>query len=95
MVETIVLLPTDEETEIMRKKELVQIHALLLEVADYLIENEDMPDEALSTYYELDVHPSSIHKSKQDHYDAIGALGDAIEWWTEQDRSPTVDYPVN
>jgi len=47
----------------MRKKELVQTHALL-EATQYLIENENMPAEMISTYYALDVRPSSIHKSK-------------------------------
>ncbi len=79
----------------MRKKELVQIHALLLEVTHYLIENDDMPAERVSAYYALDVRPSSIHKSKQDHYDAITVLGDTIERWTEQTHSNTLDHPVN
>lgn len=79
----------------MRKKELIQIHALLLEVALFSIENENMPAEVFSTYYALDVHPSSIHKSKQDHYDAIAALKKPIEWRTEQTRSTNLDYPVN
>lgn len=79
----------------MRKKELVQIHALLLEVVLYLIENEDMPAERVSAYYALDVHPSSIHKSKQDHYDAIAILGNSIDRWTEQTHSNIPDQPVN
>lgn len=79
----------------MRKKELVQTHALLLEVSVYLIENENMPPEVISTYYALDVHPSSIHKSKQNHYDAITVLGNSIAWWLEQTQSKYVDHPVN
>lgn len=82
-------------SEIMRKQELIPTHALLLEVAQYLIENGDMPAETMFTYYALDVRPSSIHKSKQDHYDAITVLGNVIEWWIGQTHSTNLDYPVN
>jgi len=79
----------------MRKKELVQTHALLLEATQYLIENENMPAEMISTYYALDVRPSNIHKSKQNHYEAITVLGNSIERWIEQTHTKNVDHPVN
>ncbi|MDV7348428.1 UPF0058 family protein [Halorubrum distributum] len=71
----------------MRKKELVQTHALLLEVTRDLIENEEMPAEMITTYYTLDVHPSSVHKSKQNHVEAITVLSNSIERWLEQTHS--------
>ena len=63
----------------MRKKEYIYTHSLLTEVARYLIENELMPVEALSAYDVLGTGPSSIHKSKQHHHEAILALTRAIE----------------
>jgi hypothetical protein len=75
----------------MRKKEYIHIHALLVEVTRHLIENEDMPDEALSTYYALGTPPSGIHKSKQKHDEAITTLHAAIEPWLEH---TCTDSPV-
>jgi len=54
-----------------------------------------MPAEMISTYYALDVRPSSIHKSKQNHYEAITVLGNSIERWIEQTHTKNVDHPVN
>lgn len=79
----------------MRKKELVHTHALLREVSRYLIENGDMPVEAISTYDALDIRPSSIHKSKRSHHEAITVLGDSIERWLEQAHSSDPDRPMN
>lgn len=77
-------------SEIMRKKELIPTHALLLEVAQHLIENENMPARQMSTYHALGVTPLGIHKSKQDHYEAITVLIDTIEEEFEQTRMPPV-----
>lgn len=77
-------------SESMRKKELIQIHALLLEVTRYLIETENMPAERMSTYYALGVTPLGVHKSKQDHYEAITLLFNAVEREFEQTRRPPV-----
>ena len=63
----------------MRKKEYIHTHALLAEVTGYLIENETLPVEILSAYDALGTRPSSIHKSKQNHREAILALTNAIE----------------
>lgn len=63
----------------MRKKEYIHTHALLTEVTRYLIENDTMPVEALSAYDALGTGPSSIHKCKQHHHDAIQTLTSAIE----------------
>lgn len=79
----------------MRKRELVHTHTLLREVTRYLIENEDMPAETIATYDALAVRPSSIHKSKRNHHEAIAVLGDSIEWWLERAPATNVDRPVN
>lgn len=87
--------PTFDGSVIMRKKEFIHIHALLLEVTQYLIENEDMAVEMYSTYDELDVRPSSIHKQKQNHHEAVKILGDSVERSLEQGHTESPDRPVN
>ena len=75
---------TFNRREIMQKKELIHIHALLYQVRQYVTENENIPVEMHSTYDALDVRPSSIHKQKQNHYEAITTLGGSIERSLEQ-----------
>lgn len=77
-------------SEIMRKKELISTHALLLEVVQHLTENENMPAQRMSTYHTLGVTPLDIHKSKQDHYEAITVLVNTIEAEFEQPPIPPV-----
>ena len=81
---------TVEERDIMRKKELVSTHALLLEVSHHLIENENMPAERMDTYHALGVTPLDVHKSKQGHYDAINVLGMTIEGEFEEMQTPPI-----
>ncbi|WP_435094993.1 UPF0058 family protein [Halorubrum sp. N11] len=78
------------KSEIMRKKELISTHALLVEVAQYLIENENMPAGRMCRYHALSVTPLGVHKSKQDHYEAITVLFNIIEGEFEQTRIPPV-----
>lgn len=87
--------PTLDYGVIMRKKEYIHTHALLAEVTRYLIENEDVPVETLSAYDALDTRPSSIHKSKQDHDEAITVLSSAIEPQLEQARTDSPGRSVN
>ena len=77
-------------SEVMRKKELISTHALLLEVAQHLIENTNMPAERMCRYHALGVTPLGVHKSKQDHYEAITVLINAIEGGLEQTQMPPV-----
>ena len=79
----------------MRKNERIHIHALLLEVTQSLIENEDIPVEMRSTYDALDVRPSSIHKPKQNHYEAVTTLGGSIERSLEQAHTDSQNPPAN
>ena len=70
----------------MRKKEYVHIHALLVEVTRYVLENERPPAETMSDYEALETRPASIHEPKRKHHEAIKALGDGLEQWLEQPR---------
>ena len=71
----------------MRKKDNIHIHALLAEVTRYLVEDETMSIEMLSAYEALDTCPSSIHKSKQNHREAIMILRSAIERCLEETQT--------
>lgn len=79
----------------MRKKEHIYIHALLAEVKRQLIEDETMSVEMLSEYDALGTRPTSIHKSKQNHYEAVMALSSAIEPCLEETRTDSHEHPVN
>jgi hypothetical protein len=61
----------------MRKQELIHVHGLLAEVADYC-ERTDAIAVETAEYDALDTRPTSIHCSKTDHKEAVAALGDAI-----------------
>lgn len=60
----------------MKKQELIHLHGLLAEVrkqCEAWNENTD-----LETYESLGVKPTSIHRSKTDHKEAVFALADGI-----------------
>ena len=63
----------------MRKQEYIHVHALLVEITRYLVENEDTPAETFAAYDALDTRPSSIHEAKQNHHDAVMGLSGEIE----------------
>jgi hypothetical protein len=79
----------------MRKKDHIHIHALLAEVTRHLIENDTMPVERLSAYDSLETRPTSIHRPKQNHREAIMLLGSAIEPCLEETRTDSHEQPVN
>lgn len=79
----------------MRKKEHIHIHALLAEVTRYLIKNETMPAETLSAYDALGTRPSSIHKPKQNHHEAILVLSSAIEPCLKETRTDSPEQSMN
>lgn len=69
----------------MRKQEYIHVHALLVEITRYLVENEDMPAETFAAYDSLSTHPSSIHEAKQSHHDAVMGLSRDIEPWVKEE----------
>lgn len=79
----------------MRKKEHIHMHALLAEVTRYLIEEETMSAEMLSTYDALATRPSSIHKPKENHREAVMALSSAIEPCLEERMTTGQQQSVN
>lgn len=78
----------------MRKQESVHLHALLLEIASHLDERPESPPIDLGEYYDLGVGPSSIHRSKGAHEEAIqllaGAVGASLRREADQGQEPPV-----
>jgi len=78
----------------MKKQELIHLHGLLAQVRDYY---EATADEEVGTdaYAEVGVQPTSIHKSKTEHKEAVFALADdvtdALDSETEQTVSAAAD----
>lgn len=61
----------------MKKQELIHLHGLLAEVCKHCEETAGI-DVETNEYAELGVRPTSIHRSKTDHKDAVFALADGI-----------------
>ena len=74
----------------MKKQELIHLHGLLAEVSNQCSTWEDCPID-LGDYESLGIRPTSIHKSKTDHKDAVFALAGGItEHMTEVEATDTV-----
>lgn len=61
----------------MKKQELIHLHGLLAEVSNQYEAWEEMTL-ALEEYEAQGVRPTSIHRSKTDHKDAVFALTHGI-----------------
>lgn len=61
----------------MKKQELIHLHGLLAEVCNHC-ETQDRAAMDLDDYEMLGVRPTSIHKSKTEHKDAVFALAGGI-----------------
>jgi len=61
----------------MKKQELIHLHGLLAEVSNHCEMANDVTID-LDEYHDLGVKPTSIHKSKTDHKDAVFAIATGI-----------------
>ena len=61
----------------MRKQELIHLHSLLAQVQNHY-EADTGSDVDQDEYRTLGVKPTSIHKSKTDHKDAVFALAGGL-----------------
>ena len=61
----------------MKKQELIHLHGLLAEVRNQ-IEDWDDADIDMTAYSELGIQPTSIHKSKTEHKNAVFKLAKGI-----------------
>jgi len=61
----------------MKKQELIHLHGLLAQVQNHY-DNQVADDIDMSTYDGVGVKPTSIHRSKTDHKEAVFALSKCI-----------------
>lgn len=78
----------------MKKQELIHLHGLLAQVQDHYEEQTGNTVEH-DKYTELGVQPTSIHKSKTDHKDAVFALAHGITSEIDEKRTERVSAPAD
>ncbi|MEF8774150.1 MAG: UPF0058 family protein [Halobacteriales archaeon] len=61
----------------MKKQELIHLHGLLAEVSNHYEQRHDT-ELALDEYEAQSVRPTSIHKSKTEHKEAVFSLAAGI-----------------
>lgn len=75
----------------MKKQELIHLHGLLAEVSNHFEGRHDTTLD-LSKYESKGVRPTSIHKSKTEHKDAVfalaGGITDAMAGDVESEKVP-------
>ncbi|MBV0922602.1 UPF0058 family protein [Halomicroarcula limicola] len=72
----------------MKKQELIHLHGLLAQVQDHY-EADTGSEVEHDEYAELGVKPTSIHKSKTDHKEAVFAIVDGItSEMTAEEKEP-------
>jgi hypothetical protein len=72
----------------MKKQELIHLHGLLAQVQNHYEAETDSEVEH-DEYAELGVKPTSIHKSKTDHKDAVFAIANGItSAMTDDNKEP-------
>ncbi|MFB6165875.1 MAG: UPF0058 family protein [Haloarculaceae archaeon] len=73
----------------MKKQELIHLHGLLAQVEDHY-ERETGRDVVHEQYTTLGVQPTSIHKSKTEHKEAVFALVRGLTETMESDDDARV-----
>lgn len=58
----------------MKKQAFIHTHALLLEVREYLQQEDEVPPDAFAGYDAQPVRPQHIHRGKEAHEEALGLL---------------------
>ncbi|MFP8953421.1 UPF0058 family protein [Natrialbaceae archaeon A-arb3/5] len=62
----------------MRKQELVHLHALAVEIRDYVSDRESVPPDAFAEYDRNGSKPTSLHRRKTTHKECLLLLLDGI-----------------
>jgi len=50
----------------------------MVTIMENFAEQDEVPDDLFSTYRELDIDPSDVHKSKSEHKHAVFVLGNSL-----------------
>lgn len=62
----------------MKKRELVYLHSLLVEIRRYLAARGDLPADAFAAYDEFGVAPTAVYETKSEHREAVMRLLDGL-----------------
>lgn len=62
----------------MHKDELLELHQQMVTIKEYFEQRENVPADTFDRYEMLDVRPSHVHKSKNEHKHAVFVLGNAL-----------------
>lgn len=62
----------------MHKDELLELHEQMVTIMEYFQRQEGIDDTLFDAYYELEVTPDDVHKSKSEHKHAVFVLGNAL-----------------
>ncbi|MFC6953856.1 UPF0058 family protein [Halorubellus litoreus] len=62
----------------MHKDELLELHEHMVTIMENFSDQDEVPDGLFSTYRELDIDPSDVHKSKSEHKHAVFVLGNSL-----------------
>ncbi len=76
----------------MKKQELIHLHGLLGEVTNQF-EMRSNSTVDVSDYEATGVQPTSIHRSKTAHQDAVFELTDALTSSMEEEMDALAQYP--
>ncbi len=78
----------------MKKQELIHLHGLLAQVQNHY-EEQTGNGVTHETYTSLGVDPTSIHRSKTDHKEAVFALANGITSEIAADEVERVSAPAD
>ncbi|WP_332898829.1 MULTISPECIES: UPF0058 family protein [unclassified Haladaptatus] len=62
----------------MHKDELLQLHEQMVTIMENYSEISGVDATLFDPYYQLDVTPADVHKSKSEHKHAVFVLGNAL-----------------
>lgn len=71
----------------MKKREIIYLHGLLGEIRRHLDSREDVPGDPFERYEEYGVGPTSIHRTKGEHQEAVSRLLDGLVAALGEDRT--------
>ncbi|WP_353617655.1 UPF0058 family protein [Natranaeroarchaeum aerophilus] len=77
----------------VRIQELIYLHALLLEMRQYLEQEDNVPYGAFEPYDAQPIRPSHIHRQKDGHKNAIDLLLNGFEQCVQTHPPPDYTLP--
>lgn len=79
----------------MRQQELIHLHALLVEIRNYLEDQEELSADPYVDYDTFDVSPTAIDRTKDVHLEAMTRLMDGIQTKFDDYQLPSSTYSTS